>query len=138
MNKIFVGVVVVLVVLLVAFFVFAPETDEVLLDDELIEEEMVDEEVVVMEFDIQGLDDFSFSMEEMVVNQGDLVRINFTNVGDMPHDLVVEGLGVATSILQNGESETIEFIASETGSFEYYCSVGQHREMGMVGTLMIQ
>jgi len=43
-----------------------------------------------------------------------------------------------TKQIKAGETETIEFIADKVGSFEYYCSVGQHRQMGMVGTLVVE
>jgi uncharacterized cupredoxin-like copper-binding protein len=32
----------------------------------------------------------------------------------------------------------VQFVADKTGTFEFYCSVGNHRQMGMVGTLVVQ
>ncbi|MEY4731380.1 MAG: hypothetical protein RL681_326, partial [Candidatus Parcubacteria bacterium] len=43
----------------------------------------------------------------------------------------------ATKVLTDGQSETIEFVANKAGTFEYYCSVGSHRQMGMKGTLTV-
>ena len=34
--------------------------------------------------------------------------------------------------------EVLEFTADKAGSFEYYCSVGEHKAMGMVGTLKVE
>jgi plastocyanin len=79
---------------------------------------------------------FSFTPATMQVNRGDRVRITFNNTSGT-HDLVVEGYNARTKILQTGQSETIEFVANQSGSFEYYCSVGQHRSMGMKGTLTV-
>lgn len=79
---------------------------------------------------------FSFSPATMTVNRGDRVRIIFNNQSGT-HDLVVEGYNVRTKILSGGQSETIEFVANQSGSFEYYCSVGNHRQMGMKGTLIV-
>jgi len=92
-------------------------------------------ELATREFTVTGKN-FSFAPSVMSVNKGERVRITFVNdVGT--HDLVVEGYDARTQILQGGQSETIEFIADEAGTFEYYCSVGSHREMGMVGTLTV-
>ena len=33
---------------------------------------------------------------------------------------------------------TAEFTADKVGSFEYYCSVGSHRSMGMKGVLKVE
>ena len=73
----------------------------------------------------------------MKVKIGDTVRVNFRNAGAMPHDFVIDEFNVRTKQIPVGE-ETIEFVADKTGSFEFYCSVGNHRELGMKGTLMIE
>ena len=90
----------------------------------------------VKEFEVSG-NNFAFSPTEIVVNQGDTVRINFTNSGGF-HDLVIDEFNTRTQQLADGGKETIEFVADKTGTFEYYCSVGKHREMGMVGNLIIK
>ena len=91
----------------------------------------------VKEFAVEGKD-FSFSPAEMTVKQGDTVRITFTNTGNMQHDFVIDELGVASKKLVGGEKEMIEFVADKAGTYEYYCSVGNHRAMGMVGTLTVE
>ena len=53
------------------------------------------------------------------------------------HDWRLDEFNAATKVLKTGEEETIEFIANKTGQFEYYCSVGTHRQMGMKGTLTV-
>lgn len=91
----------------------------------------------VKEFTITG-EDYSFSETNLTVNEGDTVRITFVNGGAMPHDWVLDEFGAATDILQSGEEEIIEFVAGDLGTYEYYCSVGSHRELGMVGTLTVE
>jgi plastocyanin len=118
---------------------------DVVLDEEMPEEEdavfETDEsdeaEGEVKEFVVTG-EDYSFSETEITVNEGDTVRIIFVNGGAMPHDWVLDEFGAATEILQAGEEEVIEFIAGDPGIYEYYCSVGNHRELGMVGTLTVE
>jgi len=80
---------------------------------------------------------FAFDPKEIRVKEGDRVKITLTGAG-YPHDLKIDELGVATKIINAGETDTVEFVASKKGSFEYYCSVGKHREMGMVGTLIVE
>jgi len=80
---------------------------------------------------------FQFDVKEIRVKQGDTVRITFTNTEGF-HDWVVDGFNARTKQLQAGQSETITFTADKTGTFEYYCSVGNHRELGMVGRLVVE
>lgn len=72
------------------------------------------------------------------VNQGDKVRIEFTSVEGF-HDWVVDEFNAATAkVTENDGTVYVEFIADKIGSFEYYCSVGQHRANGMIGTLIVE
>ncbi len=98
------------------------------------EEQQIQPEV--KEFEVSG-NDFAFDVKEITVNQGDTVRINFTNSGGF-HDLVIDEFNARTKQLADGGKETIEFVANQTGTFEYYCSVGKHRQMGMVGNLIVK
>lgn len=90
----------------------------------------------VKEFTVTGKN-FAFAPAAMTVNKGDRVRITFVNDSGT-HDLVIDEFNARTKVIQGGAKETIEFIADKTGSFEYYCSVGQHRQMGMKGTLTVK
>lgn len=87
-------------------------------------------------FDING-SNFQFSTKEIRVHKGDKVRINFRSLEGF-HDWRVDEFQAATRKIQAGDQDTIEFIADQAGSFEYYCSVGNHRQMGMVGTLVVE
>ena len=83
---------------------------------------------------------FKFNPATLTVKEGDTVRITFTSSAatGIMHDFVIDEFDVATSTLADGESETIEFVASKAGTYEYYCSVGNHREMGMMGSLVVE
>ncbi|RDW20027.1 cytochrome C oxidase subunit II [Oceanobacillus arenosus] len=60
---------------------------------------------------------FEFDQDEINVNKGDTVKL--TLVSDSgTHGIEVEGYDVS---LQSGE--TIEFVADEGGSFEFYCNI---------------
>lgn len=93
-------------------------------------------EGAVKEFTVEG-SSFKFVPNVLTVSQGDTVKIVFKNVGGM-HNFVIDALGVETNVIQGGASETIQFQASKKGSFQYYCSVANHKAMGMTGTLVVK
>lgn len=80
---------------------------------------------------------FYYKPNTIEVNKGQKVKIVMKSVS-MMHDFVVDELGVKLPIVKNGDTGTIEFTADKVGSFEYYCSVGQHRANGQVGTLTVK
>lgn len=84
-----------------------------------------------------GASNFSFSLNEIRVKKGDTVKIVLSN-NDGMHDWVIDEFNARTSRIGEGQTETIEFKADKIGTFEYYCSVGQHRAMGMKGNLIVE
>jgi plastocyanin len=90
----------------------------------------------VKEFTIEG-SNFKFNPAEIRVKKGDTVKITFKNTGGL-HDWVVDEFNARTQRIQADESETIRFVADKAGTFEYYCSVGDHRQMGMKGNLIVE
>ena len=89
----------------------------------------------VKEFTVTG-GNFKFAPNTLSVKKGDKVRIVFKNAEGF-HDFKIDEFNVATKQIQGGAEETVEFTADKAGSFEYYCSVGKHRAMGMKGTLTV-
>lgn len=87
-------------------------------------------------FNITG-ESYAFSVKEIRVKKGDLVRINFSSNGGM-HDWNIDEFNASTILVDDGDSDFVEFTASKTGTFEYYCSVENHRSMGMVGKLIVE
>ncbi|WP_159943189.1 MULTISPECIES: cupredoxin domain-containing protein [unclassified Nocardiopsis] len=66
------------------------------------------------------------------------VRIDFENAGRAPHDLVVEELGdeQVIPVIDGGASESAT-VTLEPGTYTFYCSVGNHRSMGMEATVTV-
>lgn len=81
-------------------------------------------------------DKYRFNPDSITVKKGQSVRITLTSV-DMPHNFVVDELEVQGAIVKPGQTGSVEFTAAKTGDFEFYCSVGNHRQMGMVGKLKV-
>jgi heme/copper-type cytochrome/quinol oxidase subunit 2 len=80
---------------------------------------------------------FYYAPKEIVVKEGEKVKIIMTSK-DMMHDFNIDELKVKLPITKSGETSTVEFTATKKGTFEYYCSVGQHRSRGQVGTLIVK
>ncbi len=74
---------------------------------------------------------------DIKIKQGDKVRIEFTSSEGF-HDWVVDEFNARTEKINAGGSSSVEFVADKKGTFEYYCSVGQHKAKGMKGNLIIE
>ena len=77
-----------------------------------------------------------FSLKEMRVKKGDLVRVHATNTKGM-HDFVIDEFGIRKELPLN-EEVTFEFTADKTGEFVFYCSKPGHRAKGQWGTLIVE
>ena len=87
-------------------------------------------------FDLDGFN-FGYSVKEIKVKEGDTVTINLTST-DGFHDWLVDEFNAKTDRVNTGQTTSVTFVANKAGSYEYYCSVGQHRANGMVGTLIVE
>lgn len=79
---------------------------------------------------------FYYNPNTITVKKGQQVTINLTSVS-MMHDFVIDELNVRMPIIKNGDADTVEFTPTQTGEFEYYCSVADHRAKGQVGKLIV-
>lgn len=91
-------------------------------------------EVVTINMDAGA---FYYKPAEIRVKKGQKVKVVMTSK-DMMHDFVIDELGVKSPIIKSGETNTVEFTPDKTGTFTYYCSVGQHRAQGQVGTIIVE
>lgn len=80
---------------------------------------------------------FAFSQTEIRVKKGDKVKIDFQSTEGF-HDWTVDGFSAKTAQVNTGGKSSVEFVADKAGTFEYYCSVGTHRALGMVGKLVVE
>ena len=89
----------------------------------------------VVEITVEN-DGLTYVTESITVRQGQTVRLTFVNTGGT-HDWVLDEFDAATARIRRGQSETIEFVADQAGTFEFYCSVGNHRRAGMFGEFVV-
>jgi plastocyanin len=86
-------------------------------------------------------DEYSFDPENVVVTGGGgRLRITLENKGSLAHNLKIEQDGEdlgGTPTFQGGrtQSGTVEL---EPGDYEMICTVGNHAELGMTGTLVVK
>ena len=76
-----------------------------------------------------------YSLKEITVNKGDLVRIKIT-VTKGTHDFKIDEFGVYADTQLDKES-VVEFVADKAGEFVYYCTKPGHRQNGHWGTLKV-
>jgi plastocyanin len=82
--------------------------------------------------------DFSFELDSEELAAGDYT-IELTNNGSATHDLVVERDGEelgGTDQIGPGQSSTVS-VTLEPGEYVFFCSVGNHRSMGMDVTVTV-
>ena len=83
--------------------------------------------------------DFALEPDQVDVASGP-VTFEVSNDGDTLHNLEIEGQGVEEELpqdLQPGQSGTLE-VDLQPGTYEMYCPVGNHADMGMVGELTVE
>lgn len=76
-----------------------------------------------------------FSLKEITVNKGDLVRLKIT-VTSGRHDFKLDEFGIFADTPLNQET-VVEFTADKAGEFVYYCNMPWHRANGHWGTLKV-
>jgi plastocyanin len=103
--------------------------------EEGVEETVVEDET--REIMVEG-DEFSFSPSTITVSEGERIALTFKNVGTFPHNFVIDELGVETETIDPDEEDTVEFTADTSGTFAFYCSVGNHRQQGMEGEVDVE
>lgn len=97
-----------------------------------IESGSMEDKVIVVE-----ASNFKFNIDTIIVKKGEKMKLVFKNLEGM-HDFRVDELGIKTKIFRDKGEEVVEFTADKVGTFEFYCSVEEHRQMGMVGTLVVE
>jgi plastocyanin len=70
------------------------------------------------------------------VGKGDSVKIILINAEPMAHDICLDAHKIKSAqTLKAGEKIEVSFIAEQSDA--YYCSVPGHRQVGMVGQLVV-
>ena len=137
MNRVVVGVFVVLIVLVGGVYFFNRSSST--MTGNVIADDSGNENVKVFTVDSSHLRFYIDGVEnpEIRVKEGDKVRINFKSSEGF-HDWKLDEFNAAAEKVNPGSSSSVEFVADKKGTFEYYCSVGQHRKNGMKGVFVVE
>jgi plastocyanin len=80
---------------------------------------------------------YYFRPDVIRAKKGEKVKISLTSAGGT-HDFVIDEFNARTERAGTGQSTSVEFTPDKTGTFEFYCSVANHRQLGMKGTLIVE
>lgn len=80
---------------------------------------------------------FTFKVNEIRAKVGDKLTVMVT-VDSGTHDFVIDELDISTGVIPVGETKIVSIPTDKPGTYEYYCSIGKHRELGMKGVLIIE
>ena len=106
-------------------------------------------EITVLSFE------WGFEPEAIVLQQGQEIRLTLNNEGKILHNFKVDDLkvDVIEEISSGGFSGDdgelfvgagsddvglLRFVPLEAGEYEFYCTIGSHRQLGMEGRLTVQ
>lgn len=84
------------------------------------------------------LNNYSFSPSNLTSEPGTNLKIKLTsNTGT--HNMRIDKLNFDSGMIAQGESKivTLQIPSDAKGDYEVYCSVGNHKSMGMIGKLTI-
>ena len=102
------------------------------------------------------LNEFQFQPAEITANVGQPIKLVLKNNGTVLHDFVstdamVEVMeehgaehdmaGMETNMhaaVEAGQQSTLEFKATQPGTYTFYCTIAGHKEAGMVGKLIVK
>jgi len=89
---------------------------------------------------------WAFKPEEIEIDRGDKVVLTIINEDAYDHGFAIDALGISQRMPANSTIK-VDFIASQLGDFQYYCSVpcgegdtdrGHRTHFDMIGTLRVR
>ncbi len=82
--------------------------------------------------------EYAFAPNVIRVAPGTQVTIQLTNVGQIEHDFTFEEADLEVAV-ELGETVEFTFTApSQPGTYEFFCGVSGHKDLGMVGNVMVE
>lgn len=80
---------------------------------------------------------YSYDVREIRAKKGENLKVLFINQEGM-HDFVIDDLNVKSGTVMGGNSVELSIPTDVPGTYEYYCSIGDHKARGMVGKVIIE
>jgi len=83
--------------------------------------------------------EFKFVLSKKTVAKPGKVVFKVTNVGKEAHNFVIlSGINKATPLIQPKKTAKLTVTFKKKGKYTYECTVGEHAEEGMLGTLTVK
>ncbi|MBP9758485.1 S-layer homology domain-containing protein [Candidatus Dojkabacteria bacterium] len=86
------------------------------------------------------LDNYSFKPQVIIARPGQKLNIKLYSEYGF-HNFVLEELGIHSENISTGESDQVEVIIPidtvQNKTYEFYCSIGDHKAKGMIGYIQI-
>lgn len=85
-----------------------------------------------------SMNDFTLSPATLTIDAPGTYTFDATNDGGVDHALEIEGQGVEeeTETVGPGESTSLT-VDLEAGTYEMYCPIDNHRDLGMTGEVTV-
>lgn len=80
--------------------------------------------------------EYSFKPGTIVAPAGE-VKVELDNEGSIPHDLQIRGKPGGVPGIKSGETRSATYDL-RPGVYEFYCSLGDHAQLGMKGKLRVE
>lgn len=81
--------------------------------------------------------DTQFVPNVLQAKAGSKVEIRFHNEGEEPHNITFRTLPYKSATIHKGQATNVDIVTPAPGRYEFYCSVGNHAQLGMVGHLNV-
>ena len=83
--------------------------------------------------------EFALDPKNPRISKAGVVSFRVKNAGTILHALEVEGPGgeVKTKGIEPGKSASLRVDLSKPGSYEWYCPIGDHKDRGMKGRIIV-
>jgi plastocyanin len=85
--------------------------------------------------------DFEIDPKDATVDEGGTIDFDIRNDGETTHQLTIEpqegGIPRTSDRIPPGHGDTFPVVSLDPGKYIWYCPIGNHRQMGMEGTLTV-
>ena len=76
-----------------------------------------------------------FDPSTVTVKAGEKIKLNLSS--DVSHTYTIDKLGINFA-LEGGETKSFDLAVAEKGTYDVYCAIPGHKEVGMVGKLVVE
>jgi len=87
---------------------------------------------------VTGNDQYRFDPPNVTVKANQPATVTLRNTGSLAHDWTVQGMSSPVSVKAiGGQTQSVTFTPTQTGTFRVVCVEPGHEQSGMVGQLIV-